>query len=68
MGQHKPAIKLKNKVNMSLDICFSIETKNAFEDVTKEEVYEGLLKRLATLMKNWEPEAIGWVDEYEIED
>ncbi len=55
------------KVNMALDIAFSIETENTFENVTKDEIYYGLLKRLASLMKEWEPEAIGCIDEYDIE-
>ncbi len=52
---------------MALDISFSIETENTFENITKDEIYYGLLKRLASLMKDWEPGAIGFVDEYDIE-
>ena len=53
---------------MALDISFSIETENSFEKVTQAEVYAGILKRLASLMECWEPEAIGFIDEYEVED
>ena len=54
--------------NMALDISFTVLTENDFEHVTKDEVYQGILRRLAMLMKDWEPEAIGYVDEYEVED
>ena len=53
--------------NMALDISFTVLTENDFEHVTKDEVYQGILRRLAMLMKNWEPDAIGYVDEYEVE-
>ena len=52
--------------NMALDISFTVLTENDFEHVTKDEVYQGILRRLAVLMKNWEPEAIGYIDEYEV--
>lgn len=54
--------------NMALDLSFTVLTENEFEKVTQAEVYEGILRRLAQLMKHWEPEAIGYIDEYEEED
>lgn len=53
--------------NMALDISFTVLTENDFEHVTKDEIYQGILRRLAMLIKNWDPGAIGYIDEYEIE-
>ena len=58
----------RKKVNMALDISFSIETKHSFENLTKDEIIRGLCKRLYSLLDHWEPEAIGYCDEYELEE
>lgn len=59
------------KYNHAFDIAFEVKSDNEGEDVTREELFEGLLKRLASLMKNDDEilEACGLpFDTYEIEE
>ena len=54
--------------NMLLDVAFSLETEREFSCLTKDEVITALLKRIASLVEHWEPDAFGFCDEYELED
>ena len=49
-----------------VDMAFSVETTNTFETLTKGEILIAIHKRLASLIENWEPEAFGFCDEYDI--
>jgi hypothetical protein len=53
--------------NMMLDIAFEVTTENSFEDLTREEIMTGVLKRMVSLMDAWDAEAIGFCDAHEIE-
>ena len=54
--------------NIMMDVAFTIETTKEFEELTQAEVVSALLKRVAGLLENWEPEAIGFCDSYDLED
>ena len=59
------------KYNHAFDIAFEVESDNEGKDVTREELFEGLLKRLASLIINEDEivEACGMpFDTYEIEE
>jgi len=50
--------------NIMMDVAFTIETEKEFEKLTKDEIISALLIRVSQLILNWEPEAIGFSDEY----
>jgi len=49
--------------NIMMDMAFTIETDKNFEELT-----QAILDRGSSLVECWEPEAIGFCDEYELED
>lgn len=53
--------------NIEIDVAFSIETEKKFEDLTKDELLAALLQRVVSLMENFEPDAFGFVDEYQFQ-
>ena len=56
------------KKNIAVDVAFTIVTEKDFEDLTQLEVMQALLTRGISLMNHWEKDAIGFVDEYEVEE
>jgi hypothetical protein len=53
--------------NMMLDIAFEVVTEKSFEDLTREEIMTGILKRMVSLMDVWDVESIGFCEQHEIE-
>ena len=56
------------KYNHMYDVAFSIESNNEEEDVTVDELIEGVEKRLVQLKSERDIEAYGYCDSFEIED
>jgi tRNA(Ile2) C34 agmatinyltransferase TiaS len=54
--------------NIMMTVAFTIETEKDFEDLTQAEIIGALAQRMSSLLTHWEPEAIEWCDEYEIQD
>ena len=50
------------------DVAFTIESNNKEEDVTVDELIEGVEKRLVQLKSERDIEAYGYCDSFEIED
>ena len=50
------------------DVAFSIESNYEEEDVTVDELIEGVEKRLVQLKSERDIEAYGYCDSFEIED
>jgi hypothetical protein len=54
--------------NIMMDIGFTIETEKEFEELAAAEVMAALLTRVASLLREWDKDAVGYCDEYEIEE
>jgi len=55
-------------MNYMVDVAFEIESRKEFEDLTREEIFSAIYKRLETLSERWQPEAFGLCDEHEIDE
>jgi hypothetical protein len=53
--------------NIMMDVTFTVETDKEFEELTPSEIVGGILRRCRQLLDHWEPEAIGFCDEFEME-
>ncbi len=53
--------------NIMMDMAFRVETDLEFEDLPQIVVLQAILERVVQLMKCWEPEAIGFCDECDLE-
>ena len=59
---------MPKKQNIMMDVGFTIVTTKDFEELTQGEILEALLIRVSSLCTNWEKEAIGFGDAYDVEE
>lgn len=64
----KPNVVIKTKSNIMMDLAFEIETEKEFEDLTQKEILEAIARRVVSLAIQWDKDAIGYCDAYEIEE
>lgn len=57
---------MTRKTNIMMDVGFTIETEKTFEELTQAEVIAAILNRCQSLLLEWDKDAIGYCDEYEV--